>query len=139
MKVYKLKKYLISVQSAKIKTPLQFMSLDSRSASAVIEMPTKIAVSTKLPEEKDILDLEGKSKGYIAHFSLTIDVERSVEGRRITSVFPAGVSKCYAEDDYTFEFEKEFLARILESGLDMMEEIFKSIESDFMKELGKVW
>lgn len=73
MKTYKLKKYLVSVQSAKIKTPIHFMS------------------------------------------------------------------QCYAENAYTFGFEKEFLASILESGLDMMEEIFKSIESDFMKELGKVW
>ena len=139
MKVYKLKKYLISVLSAEIKTPLHFMSLDSSSASVVIEMPTKIAVSTNLPEEKDVLSLVGESKNYIAQFYLTINVERSVEGRKVTRIFPAGVSKCYAEDAYTFEFEKEFLASILESGLDMMEEIFKSIKSDFMKELGKVW
>ena len=73
MKAYKLKKYLISVQSAKIKTPIHFMSLDSSSASVVIEMPTKIAVSTTLPEEKDVLSLVGESKNYIAHFSLTIN------------------------------------------------------------------
>lgn len=139
MKVYKLKKYLISVLSAEIKTPLHFMSLDSSSASVVIDMPTKIAVSTNLPEEKDVLSLVGESKNYIAYFSLTINVERSVEGRKVTRIFPAGVSKCYAENAYTFEFEKEFLASILESGLDTMEEIFKSIEPDFMKELGKVW
>lgn len=139
MKVYKLKKYLINVLSAEIKTPLHFISLDSNSASVVIDMPTKIAISTNLPEEKDVLSLVGKSKNYIAHLSLTINVERSVEGRKVTRIFPAGVSKCYAEDAYTFEFEKEFLANILESGLDMMEEIFKSIEPDFMKELGKAW
>lgn len=139
MKVYKLKKYLISVLSAEIKTPLHFISLDSNSASVVIDMPTKIAISTNLPEEKDVLSLVGESKNYIAHLSLTINVERSVEGRKVTRIFPAGVSKCYAEDAYTFEFEKEFLANILESGLDMMEEIFKSIEPDFMKELGKAW
>lgn len=139
MKTYKLKKYLISVQSARIKTPIHFMSLDSSSASVVIEMPTTITVSTTLPEEKDVLSLVGESKNYITHFSLTIDVERSSEGRKVTRIFPAGISKCYAEDAYTFEFEKEFLASILESGLDMMEEIFKSIEPDFMKELGKVW
>ena len=139
MKVYKLKKYLISVLSAEIKTPLHFMSLDSSSASVVIDMPTKIAVSTNLPEEKDVLSLVGESKNYIAHFSLTINVERSVEGRKVTRIFPAGVSKCYAENAYTFDFEKEFLASILESGLNMMGEIFKSIEPDFMKELGKVW
>ena len=139
MKTYKLKKYMISVQSAKIKTPIHFISLDSNSASVVIEMPTKIAVSTTLPEEKDVLSLVGESKNYIAHFSLTINIERSVEGRKVTRIFPAGVSKCYAEDAYTFEFEKEFLASILESGLDMVEEIFKSIEPDFMKELGKAW
>ena len=115
------------------------MSLDSSSASVVIDMPTKIAISTNLPEEKDVLSLVGESKNYIAHFSLTINVERSVEGRKVTRIFPAGVSKCYAENAYTFEFEKEFLASVLESGLDMMEEIFKSIEPDFMKELGKVW
>lgn len=139
MKVYKLKKYLINILSTKIKTPIHFMSLDSSSASVVIEMPTKIAVSTTLPEEKDVLSLVGESKNYIVHFSLTINVERSVEGRKVTRIFPAGVSKCYAEDAYTFEFEKEFLASILESGLDMIEEIFTSIESDFMKELRKVW
>lgn len=139
MKTYKLKKYMISVQSAKIKTPIHFMSLDSSSASVIIEMPTKIAVSTNLPEEKDVLSLVGESKNYIAQFSLVVSVERSKEGRNVTRVFPTGVSKCYAEDAYTFEFEKEFLASILESGLDMMEEIFKSIEPDFMKELGKAW
>ena len=130
---------MISVQSAKIKTPIHFMSLDSSSASVIIEMPTKIAVSTNLPEEKDVLSLVGESKNYIAQFSLVVSVERSKEGRNVTRVFPTGVSKCYAEDAYTFEFEKEFLASILESGLDMMEEIFKSIEPDFMKELGKAW
>lgn len=139
MKVYKLKKYLISVQSAEIKTPLNFMSLDSHEVMIAVDILSKISVSTNLPEEKDVLSLVGESKNYIAHFSLTIDVERSSEGRKITRIFPAGVSKCYAEDAYTFEFEKEFLASILESGLDMMEEIFKSIEPDFMKELGKVW
>ena len=139
MKVYKLKKYLINVLSAKIKTPIHFMSLDSNSASVIIEMPTKIAVSTTLPEEKDVLSLVGESKNYIAHFSLTINIERSVEGRKVTRIFPAGVSKCCAEDAYTFEFEKEFLANILESGLDMMVETFKSIEPEFMKELGKAW
>lgn len=139
MKTYELKKYLISVQSAKIKTPLQFMSYNSSSASVVIEMPTKITVSTNLPEEKDVLDLEGKSNNYVTHFSLTIDVERSVEERKVTRIFPAGVSKCYSENFYMSEYEKELLASILESGLDMMEEIFKSIESDFMKELEKVW
>lgn len=139
MKVYKLKKYLINILSAKIKTPIHFMSLDSNSASVIIEMPTKIAVSTTLPEEKDVLSLVGESKNYIAHFSLTINIERSVEGRKVTRIFPAGVSKCCAEDAYTFEFEKEFLANILESGLDMMVETFKSIEPEFMKELGKAW
>ena len=139
MKVYKLKKYLISVQSAEIKTPLNFMSLDSHEVMIAVDILSKISVSTNLPEEKDVLSLVGESKNYIAHFSLTIDVERSSEGRKITRIFPAGVSKCYAEDAYTFEFEKEFLASILESGLDMMEEIFKSIEPDFMKELGKAW
>lgn len=139
MKVYKLKKYLINILSAKIKTPIHFMSLDSNSASVIIEMPTKIAVSTTLPEEKDVLSLVGESKNYIAHFSLTINIERSVEGRKVTRIFPAGVSKCCAEDAYTFEFEKEFLANILESGLDMMVETFKSIELEFMKELGKAW
>ena len=139
MKIYKLKKYLINILSAKIKTPIHFMSLDSNSASVIIEMPTKIAVSTTLPEEKDVLSLVGESKNYIAHFSLTINIERSVEGRKVTRIFPAGVSKCCAEDAYTFEFEKEFLANILESGLDMMVETFKSIEPEFMKELGKAW
>ena len=139
MKVYKLKKYLINILSAKIKTPIHFMSLDSNSASVIIEMPTKIAVSTTLPEEKDVLSLVGESKNYIAHFSLTINIERSVEGRKVTRIFPAGVSKCCAEDAYTSEFEKEFLANILESGLDMMVETFKSIEPEFMKELGKAW
>lgn len=139
MKVYKLKKYLISVQSAKIKTPLNFMSLDSHEVMIAVDMPTKISVSTTLPEEKDVLSLVGESKNYIAQFSLVVSVERSKEGRNVTRVFPTGVSKCYAEDAYTFEFEKEFLASVLESGLDMMEEIFKSIEPDFMKELGKAW
>ena len=139
MKTYKLKKYLISIQSAKIKTPLNFMSLDSHEVMLAVDMPTKISVSTTLPEEKDVLSLVGESKNYIAQFSLVVSVERSKEGRNVTRVFPTGVSKCYAENAYTFEFEKEFLASILESGLDMMEEIFKSIESEFMKELGKVW
>lgn len=139
MKVYKLKKYLINILSAEIKTPLHFMSLDTHEVMIAVDILSKISVSTNLPEEKDVLSLVGESKNYIAQFSLVVSVERSKEGRNVTRVFPTGISKCYAENAYTFEFEKEFLASILESGFDMMEEIFKSIEPDFMKELGKVW
>ena len=115
------------------------MSCDSHSASVVIDLATKISVSTDMPEDEDILDLEGKHKNFIAYFSLTIDVERSVKGIRVTSIFPTGISKCYSEDFYMYNFEKEELATVLESGLVMMEETFTSIEDKFLKELNKVW
>lgn len=115
------------------------MSCDSHSASVVVEVPTKISVSTDMPEDEDILDLEGKCKNFIAHFSLTINVERSVEGIKVTRIFPVGISSCYSEDFYMSEYEREELAEILESGLDMMEETFISVESEFIGELNKVW
>jgi hypothetical protein len=139
MKSYELKGYLIEVISAEVKTPLHFMSCDSHSVSVVIDLATKISVSTDMPEDEDILDLEGKHKNFIAYFSLTIGVERSVKGTKVTHIFPAGISKCYSEDCYMYNFEKEALAEVLESGLDMMEETFISVESQFLKELNKVW
>lgn len=139
MKAYKLKGYLIEVISAEVKTPLHFMSCESHSASVLVEVPTKISVSTDMPEDKDILELEGQCKNFIAHFSLTINVERSVEGIKVTRIFPAGISSCCSEDFYMSEYEREELAEILESGLDMMEETFISVESEFIGELNKVW
>lgn len=115
------------------------MSCDSHSASVVIDLATKISVSTDMPEDEDILDLEGKHKNFIAYFSLTIGVERSEEGTKVTRIFPAGISKCYSEDFYMFDYEREELATVLESGLDMMEETFISVEDKFLQELNKVW
>lgn len=139
MKSYELKGYLIEVISAEVKTPLHFMSCDSHSASVVIDLATKISVSTDMPADEDVLDLEGQCKNYISHFYLTIDVERSVESIRVTRIFPAGISKCYSEDFYMFDYEREELATVLESGLVIMEETFTSIEDKFLKELNKVW
>lgn len=115
------------------------MSCDSHSASVVIDLATKISISTDMPEDEDILDLEGKHKNFIAQFFLTIGVERSVKGTKVTHIFQAGISKCYSEDCYMYNFEKEALAEVLESGLDMMEETFISVETQFLKELNKVW
>ena len=139
MKSYKVNGYLVEIISAEVGRPFHFMYWDSQSARLALDVPTKISISTNLPEDEDTLELEGETKNYIAHFSLAVDVEKSAEGRKVTKTFPAGISKCYSEDFYMSDYDKELLASILESGLDMMEETFMSIEDRFLSELNEVW